>query len=105
MRYSLTKSPFVSDLYSRSRKCTCGYNEHNKNYGFKNIRYKIRSLADNDYFCISKIAVETNRSCRNIVIPAGDEKIVQLLIVDDVHTLNYLRKKAPAVKEIYFHDI
>jgi len=76
---------------------------HCKDYDFEN-RYKTRNLIDNDYLCVSKIAMEINFfCCRNIMIPARDEKIVELSIIGDTHTLNYIAQKGSRCKKKYFH--
>ncbi|KYN29928.1 hypothetical protein ALC57_00617 [Trachymyrmex cornetzi] len=76
--------------------------KHNINYI---DAYKTRNLTDNDFFCMSKIAMETVYHCyRNITFPASDEKIVNLSIGGDAN-VHHCWEGDPALKEKYiFRD-
>ncbi|KYN28506.1 hypothetical protein ALC57_02077 [Trachymyrmex cornetzi] len=71
----------LTDIDTVGIKYTRLFNKHCENYDFEN-RHKTDSLTHNDFFCVSKIAMQTVYHCyRNITIPAGGEKIANLLIV------------------------
>ncbi|KYN21737.1 hypothetical protein ALC57_05888 [Trachymyrmex cornetzi] len=92
-------------LFERQKVYTRLFNKYCENYDFEN-RYKTRSLTDNDFFCVSKIAMQTVYHCyRKITIPTGGEKIAILLIGGDANMPSYYSEEDPALKEKYFHDM